>query len=497
LFHKKCENAENYYKKKLSKKVFKSWQKHTKVFKLINQQVNVMFNLKQKEKCLRLFNHWRNETREIKTEKKNEILADAFHLKNLMLNSLKAWNLYTAGRVLKRAEERLIIEKFQKSMSNLVLKNIFDVWKRRSGESIRLNNKEQNSKRVYDSKLAKKTFMAWRIYLKLTWRKKVLNSQAQWFLETRFKTEFYFKWKTKYESECTIREKNQKALIYWSITIQKKSFVAWLDWVRFKKHKKSRYSLAIEQRQLDILKICGRNFLNYSMDARVRRMFALRHLKEKNLIDTNDLLIKYFRIWYNKCNFKISKISIEPKIDKLVHEINDGYTLTKRETVKDSTYVPVKLDVLSKVRPSPRKPTFLNESNDFTQKALPVTKYNDFIKIKDTEVNKEKTFNKALLLPPSAFSTSKNEVCVDNETSLISSSLSTIDRNEMSFELKNIMSFHDISLPPFNSGRKHIENDFNSNDKPKQDNSKMEHEHELVELKRRLENLSKKSEKLK
>ena len=201
MLHKKFENAENHYKNKLSKKVFKSWQKQTKVFKSINQQVNVTFNLKQKEKCLLLFNHWRNETREIKTEKKNEILADAFHLRNLMLNSLKAWNLYTTCRVLKRAEERLKIEKFQKSISNLVLKKIFDTWKRRSGESISLNNKEQNSKRVYESKLARKAFMAWRIYLKLTWRKKILNSQAQWFLETRFKTEFYFKWKTKYESE--------------------------------------------------------------------------------------------------------------------------------------------------------------------------------------------------------------------------------------------------------------------------------------------------------
>ena len=107
-----------------------------------------------------------------------------------------------------------------------------------------------------------------------------------------------------------MREKNQKALIYWSITIQRDFFFAWLEWIRFKKQKKARYQAALEQRQLDILKICGRNFLNYSMDSRVRRMVGLRHLKEKNLIDTSDLQMKYFRIWYNKCKFNLINLYI-------------------------------------------------------------------------------------------------------------------------------------------------------------------------------------------
>jgi hypothetical protein len=497
MYHKKCENADNYYTNNLNKKVFKSWQKQTKHFKLTNQTVNAMFSLKQKEKCLNLFRHWRNEAKMIKAEKKDQILADAFYLKHLLLKSLKAWSLYATTRILKKNDEKLQIEKFKKIKALLVSKSIFETWKRRTNECLNLNNKEENSKHVYQLKLCKKAFMAWRIYIKHVWRKKLLNSQAQWFLDTRFKTEFYFKWKVKYENECKIREKNQKALIYWSITIQREFFFAWLEWIRFKKHKKARYQAALEQRQLDILKICGRNFLNYSMDARVRRMVGLRHLKEKNLIDTSDLQMKYFRIWYNKCKFNLSKtIVIEPKVVRFNHEISNGITLTKREDLKDSTYVSVKLDVQSKVRPAPRKPIFLNESTDLTPKLLPETKSINLPKIKEIEVKQELTFNKAILLPPSAFASSREEPNCDRETSLVSSSLSTIDRNEMSFELKNLMSFHDVSIP-LNSDRSTKDNEASSYVKPRKDRSKIQYGNELIKLKKRLENLSKKSEKLK
>jgi len=66
----------------------------------------------------------------------------------------------------------------------------------------------------------------------------------------------------------------------------------------------------------------------------------------------------------------------------------------------------------------------------------------------------------------------------------------------MSFELKNLMSFHDVSMP-LNSDRSTKDNEASANVKPRKDSNKMQYGHELIELKKRLENLAKKSEKLK
>ena len=91
-----------------------------------------MFGLKQKEKCLNLFSHWRNDTKMIKAEKKDQILADAFYLKHLLLKSLKAWSSYATTRVVNKNDEKLQIEKFKKIKALLVSKSIFETWKRRT-----------------------------------------------------------------------------------------------------------------------------------------------------------------------------------------------------------------------------------------------------------------------------------------------------------------------------------------------------------------------------
>ena len=282
-----------------------------------------------------------------------------------MLKCLQHWSAYTSNRALKRQQERTQIAIFGKIKAKLVAKHIFDAWSRRTSQIMHFTDKANMCARVYEQKLRCRVFMAWRVYLKQCWRKKLLQSQAQWFLDTRFKTEFFFKWKTKYEHEQELREKNQRALIFWSINIQRTCFAAWLDWSRFKRHKKERYKAALHQRQLDILRVCGRNFINYAMDSRQRRLVANRHLTQRYLSDASHLQAKYFRIWYNKCHFK-QVFSDEPKlVPKFkVNEIEVGPTLAKQEALAETTYAPIKLDAQSKVRPAPRKPVFLNESVD-------------------------------------------------------------------------------------------------------------------------------------
>ena len=188
----------------------------------------------------------------------------------------------------------------------------------------------------------------------------------------------------------------------------------------------------------------------------------------------------------------MSKILQEPIVlNKPQLVIGEDVSLAKKEVFKDLSYVPVKIDAQTKVRPSPRKPKFLNESTDFSR-----NNSNQLSSLKKPEIceislKNHSNVSNALLLPPSAFGLALEEDNGEREANL-NSSLSTIDQSEMNMELKHLISYHDAS-----TSQRSLEETKSAEKRDPSCIKKPNTENELVELKRRLEDLSKKSNKLK
>ena len=503
---RKCAEANAYYEKKLLKKVFHSWSIQNKFFKCTNQQVEEKFKLKQKERCLELLQHWRTQTKLNKLELKNEQLAYTFYLKHLMTKIIKEWNGYASEKALKRYNDQLMIEDFNKTKTKLVLNNFFELWKKRTHEAMGIECKEKLAVSVYNLKICGKVVSAWRVYVNMRRRKKILNEQAEWFLEMRFKTEFYFKWKAKFEIELKNRDKNQRALLLWSINIQRTCFTAWASWIKQRKLKQNRYKQALQQRQHDILKTCSRNFIKYSMDSKLRRLNATKKLKEKHVLDTTELQFKYFEIWYNKCNFKNkfkSIIDVKPSIIKAEMTKKEpkrvfivGTTLEKQDEQNDEYFSPIKIDSLSKIRPAPRKPKFLNDSIDMS-KTISLE-----INVEQTKavneparqleiysIVEEKTAPRLpkppLLLPPTAFTLNQETASPRvefNEEIVITTTLTPAEPAIKNLTIPENASSHTLA---------------SEQSKIRKIKASKSNELELVEFKKRIEIFSNKTEKLK
>ena len=476
------------------------------------------------------FYQWLAQTRQSKVDKSNEQLAITFYLKHLMIKIIKEWNYYTSSKALKEKNDRLMLEKFEKIKSNLIINKYYSIWTHRTIETIEYNEKLKRAIKHCNRKIYHRSFVAWRIYLKHCWHKKILNNQAIWFNEMRLKTEFYYKWSQKYQEEVNARDKNLQALILWSINIQRKCFQAWFDWFKIKKQKKKRYKMVLEKRQIDILKVCGRNFLKFSTDSIIRRANATKQLKEKYQIDSVELEYKYFHIWLSKCRFSSLKkeVNINPnhlskvKVDSIVVKT----TLEKSDKLNDDYYASIKCDQLTKIRPPPRKPMFLNDSIDFSNsnsstsqdiylttpkmdKILEVSNFSTKIDSPIIQIPKPTT----VLLPPSAFITpiinnnANNEQFSYQKTQIESrvitpspgSTLSTVSQEEIMFELnlKKINSVPDLNLVGDVTNRTSM-SESNKIVQKKQKTTKTKQEQlELVELKKRLEIISIKSDNLK
>ncbi|CAF0727562.1 unnamed protein product [Brachionus calyciflorus] len=519
IFYQKCDQADQFYKIKLSKKILEIWQLQTKDFKSINEIVNTKFHNKQKEKCHEMLTLWRGQVREKKIEKQNEELAITFYLRHLMVKIIYEWQNYTSNKKLKKFYDQNKIENFHDIQFKLIKRHIFSIWRQKSLEMMSEERKEKIAIEFYNKKIQQKFLIGWKIFHKVCIQKRLLNNQAKLFSEMRLKSEFFFKWSLKYEQECEQREKNEKSLLLWSINIQKNCFTAWQNWIENKKKKKHRYKQALEMRQHDILQECSRKFLQYSMDSKIRRQQANRILKEKYLINSAELELKYFNIWLNKCKFKNlpkSKDKNVLKLEKCVNDIQNkksvilqDISLEKKGRISCQQSIS-NLDSHTKTRPAPRKPAFLIESIDNfknfknyeNEKIIKtVVVQNEIIEEPKLKTPREVMINHPVLLPPTAFLTapltpqviSPRSVVSDyhsHKNDLRSSSMSTIGIGEVYKEINLKKTISKTNLITSSSSSM---TSLNGDLKKKKDSN----EEELVDLKKRLENLSIKSDKLK
>lgn len=390
------------------------------------------------------------------------------------------------------------------------------IWKQRTEEIINENSKDNLADCYCRRKLFSKVLIGWRLYITKCRNYKLLEHQAQIFFQVRLKTEFYFKWIKKYETELDMRDKNEQALILWAINIKRKCYSAWFDWYKYKKEKKNRYKLVLHDRQIDILKDCARKMLIYSMDSKQRRINSNDLLKKRRLLDTLDLEIKYFNLWLSKCKFYKQKktVQINPVVEQndFKYTIRKDSSLKQKEVFSESTLI-VKDISFSSNRPKPKKPTFLIDSIDLSNKSKKIENlvipsenlYEPIISPKPIVSSIQAELSNLNLLPPTAFTISSSKVQFIGQQNLH-------ENNSKRIEINLVKDNDEISVSTI--GKEEIQSELDLKRKEKRNDSKtvpremsvgkhtktskkQNGNSELEDLKKRLEILTIKSEKLK
>ena len=446
IINEKCFKANEYFEKKLLHRFIIIWRLKTKEFKNQNKLIEYKFKSKQHEHKLDLFKRWQLHTQLCKHEKENEQLANTFYLKHMMLKIINEWNAYAEYRSHKRSS----IQQSIVNVNKIKKKLLFSKWKQKAREQMNEQTKFKLADQFHSKSIQKCLFNQWKLkYIPQSRLIKHKFKQSDLFLEMRLKTEFYFKWFIKYEQEKKLRDKNMRALLFWSINVQKTHLAALISWHRSNKEKKNRYKLALEHRQKDILKECARRFILYSTDSKERRINANKLVKEKHSVYCLDLANKYFNMWLNKCGFQKQKnILVQNKVPI---SIDTSPSLNKREEISIQTNYSSPTQ-----RPAPRKPAFLlNESVNIVEENKQLTSPKNSTPFKSVfilnesvnivEENKQlttpmistplksptvrSTIESIVLMPPTAFiPTSTKKVAILSPTqSVRSTSASTLN----------------------------------------------------------------------
>lgn len=185
-----------------------------------------------------MLNKLRQNAIENKRNKHNEELAQSFHLKHLMKGIILEWNAYSTNKALKRYEQLQQIESFNSIRNKLIIRDIYAKWLQKTKINTSTEAKLNESIDFYKRKIKIKAFSVWCEFTKECRYNRLLDNQAKYFLEMRLKTEFYYKWLNAYGREVELRDKNQNALMFWSINIQRKCLQSWITWIKIKREKK-------------------------------------------------------------------------------------------------------------------------------------------------------------------------------------------------------------------------------------------------------------------
>jgi len=403
VLNEKCFKANEYFEKKLLHRLITVWRLQTKVFKNQNQLIELKFKSKQHEHKFDLFQRWYHFTQLCKHEKENEKLADTFYLKHFMLRIINKWNAYAEYRLHKRS----VMNQSIINVNKIKIKLIFSKWKQKAREHMNEQTKCKLADQFYLKNIQKCVFIQWKLkYIPQSRIIKYKLKQSDLFLEMRLKTEFYFKWFLKYEQEKKLKDKNMKALLFWSINVQKTHLAALIKWFRLNQAKKNRYKLALEMRNKSILKECARRFIQYSTDSKERRINANKLLTEKQSLYCLDLANKYFHVWLNKCDFHKQKTVLVQ--NKMPISIDTSPSLNKREeiSIQNNYCSPTQ-------RPAPRKPAFLlNDSVDIAEENKQLTS-------PIFQTTARSTIEPIVLMPPTAFvptSTKKTTILMPSQS---------------------------------------------------------------------------------
>lgn len=234
-------------------------------------------------------------------------------------------------------------------------------------------------------------------------------------------------------------------------------------------------------------------------------MHAIRLLKETNYIENTDLQAKYFNIWLNKCNFIKNKKplnSSDSTNQTLIISSKTDFVIESNTLEHKEITTGILTDLGSRSRPAPRKPSFLIDSVDMTNKDLkPVLEEelpkrleinvakSDNLSPKSTEIQIELERSvqpvarqlQMVLLPPSAFTSVKTVECIMQSTQ----SVSHISNREFSSDLGQIV--QTVTKP----------NDQGLASASSASVAKRKSDRDLIDFKKRLENLTIKTDKLK
>lgn len=370
----KMSLAKRHFSRVILKKTFACLERH----RLDTRRVKAIVDTRVQEQqvsILRLaFCEWLANAKLEKCEKEKEKLAEVHFTRGLLRLIISRWHEYAIMRSYKRSETASEVESAQQIINKGILHRCFLIWHTRCDSSILLRLRFERAAFHSNRCVLQKSWNAWKSYIKITQRKRLLEMQSTWLHNTHLIAKHFLRWKQQYALKMEENRKTAVSLWFWAQSLQLKAFFAWRLYLKERKRKADRIANAMGSYRRQLLKRGTCQWLAMSADLSEMRMRFAAEQGAKNYYKVNQVVLKFASRWrLLTARRKASRIA--PSEDGNFPLLSSKYqpipksssaapvrTLRSFNSCSGDNFISRTAFVDRLTRPQPRQPSFLFDS---------------------------------------------------------------------------------------------------------------------------------------
>ncbi|XP_057306421.1 protein SFI1 homolog [Hydractinia symbiolongicarpus] len=358
----KEKQALQHYNYKRLKKVMILWKSYHATTKQTIVLAEQRYIEKSQILCSWVMYTWIKFVKIQKKEKELFLKAELHFCRVLKKKILRHLGQYASVRCERRFNIDEAVVRAQIRLEKVKLRTLFGSWRKTA--SIVHSEKKNSTIAVqhYSCVMYKKVLTSWKSYVATSFKIKHLTAYSMMFATRSIEKRHFSIWKSKYLRLAEEDRKTNTAIWWWSYQLRRKVFTAIHEYTKSKVKKKLKYRSALTYRKNMLLEIGATKWIQYAVHAMdTRRNIAYQHQVKKSM-ELQSRVHKYALHWLNRTQMKKTSILTENRGVLKGKQSNDSDRACLDQM---STFRAVKFPD-TKERPSPRLPDYLRESFDLS-----------------------------------------------------------------------------------------------------------------------------------
>ncbi|XP_020629164.1 protein SFI1 homolog [Orbicella faveolata] len=372
----KQARADLLYQRNLLSVVISAWKGHHKHVKVVETHSDERLQAHNLDRLRSTFETWKRNAEANKEERRNKHVAKTLFNQTLLSKCFSCWKEFSTHHAVKKWQQWQRIQEIQQKLARGKLHRSFRAWKSFKLKSVRDKTLRNKACDHHNKTLQRKAVQAWKGYIHLCFRIKILERQSMWIHNRRITAAFFKKWKKQHAIVVQEKRKTVLALWHWSVNLQRKAFYGLLEYAISRKRKEVRIARALEERRNRLLRTGVTQWMKVGFHLASERSRLAQERQLEAAYSVHQCVYRcamhWRRVTANRVRQRGGKPRprpvIEPKSDWPVAKL--PVTTRSVPSIQPSAYTMEVHRIASegfKERPRPRKPDYLRESFDFTQ----------------------------------------------------------------------------------------------------------------------------------
>ncbi|KAM7422682.1 hypothetical protein PAMA_010636 [Pampus argenteus] len=277
------EQMQRYHEIKLLKHTFVAWKKHHLQMSQIYGHVDELHRQQTQRYLRKHLSVWKENTALLTEVRLMEQQAENHFHHFLQLKVFLAWREETTHAVSKRHQQREVLSRAQRSISQVLLLRSFQQWRKQTRAARSERMCMEKARKHHDSKLLSKALRAWNKHHYQCLKYKVMKRQGILLLRLKMYQAYFEQWKMKMQHRRRESKQTEQALWHWSLTLQAKVFYGWRLWVTEQRRKQEQAARAAHVYRDQLLREGVTCILTYAAQMSDLTTSLTQHSREQRL----------------------------------------------------------------------------------------------------------------------------------------------------------------------------------------------------------------------